>query len=394
MSLRIAYITDERFPFVGTDCQQMIKTADALGEVGCAVDFIPPRMAIHLFTGRAQRKQSITEYFNVDGNFEFRDILTWPASNLRIEKFFHGLAAPLKASFGNYDVIYTRNLLPLRLASVLGLPVIFETYRALPISDPSAWNTVKRSMGKKNFLGIVTHSEYSKGVMIEAGADESCISAIPNGFDPRDFEKAPDRSSARERLSIPDDSPVAVYTGHIRADKGIDSLVNLAADCPNYKFLIVGGSPSDTDNLQKLLDLQKVENTTLVGQVPISEVPLYLAAADVLILPPTAGPLMSAGNTVLPMKTFTYLAGGRPILAPDLPDTKGILIHDSNCLRVEPDNREAAAATLERLGLNRDLAIRLGKQALIDARRYTWNGRAKNLMDFMNLRLTHVTTKE
>ncbi len=120
---KIAYISDERFPSPHTDVQQVVKTIDALGGLGATVHLIQPRLAKHLFVSKEQRKARICDYFNVEGRFELHDILLWPASNLRVEKFFHGLAAPLKAALGDYDVVYTRNLLPLVATSQLGLPV-------------------------------------------------------------------------------------------------------------------------------------------------------------------------------------------------------------------------------------------------------------------------------
>jgi glycosyltransferase involved in cell wall biosynthesis len=392
MTLRIGYITDERFPSVHTDCQQMVKTADALGGQGCAVDFIQPRLARHLLRTRAGRKADICRAFNVAGRFEVRDILLWPASDLRVEKLVHGLAAPLAAGLRRYDVVYTRNLLPLRLGAILGLPVLFETYRALPRSNPRAWREVEKAARARRFLGICTHSEYSRGVMIEAGADAGSVAAIPNGYDPRDFEGVPGRDGARRELGLAGDRPLAVYTGHIRPDKGIGSLVDLAEDRPEVSFVIAGGSPSDVARVEGLLRARSLSNVRLVGQVPVARVPFYLRAADVLLLPPTAGAL-AAGRTVLPMKTFTYLAAGRPVLAPDLPDTTGILTHEGNSLRVPPDDRAAAAGALLRLTRDEGLSQRLGAQAALDAELYTWDGRAKRLVAFMERRMAAAERK-
>ncbi|MDD5306837.1 MAG: glycosyltransferase family 4 protein [Deltaproteobacteria bacterium] len=387
MSLRIGYITDERFPSVHTDCQQMVKTADALGGQGCAVDFIQPRLARHLLMTRKKRKTDICRAFNVEGRFEVSDILLWPASDLRIEKLVHGLAAPLAALLRGYDVVYTRNLLPLRLGAALGLPVLFETYRALPRSDPRAWRTVEKAARAPGFLGICTHSGYSRGIMIEAGADPESVAAIPNGYDPRDFEGVPDKDGARRELKLSGDRPMAVYTGHIRPDKGIASVVDLAEDLPDVSFVIAGGSPSDVARVESDVRTRGLLNVRLVGQVPVVRVPFYLRAADVLLLPPTSGAL-AAGRTVLPMKTFTYLAAGRPVLAPDLPDTAGILTHEGNSLRVPPDDRKAAALALSRLVLDKGLRERLGTRGALDAELYTWNGRAKRLVEFMERRRT------
>ncbi|MBN2340693.1 MAG: glycosyltransferase [Deltaproteobacteria bacterium] len=385
MNLKIAYISDERFPSVHTDTQQVMKTIDALGRQGAIVDFIQPRMARHVTLPAAARKRQICEYYNVEGNFNIKDILLWPASDLRIEKFTHGIAAPLKARLGKYDVVYTRNILPLLIAAGLRAPVLFETYRALPNTDPWAWKMVKRAIPSKRFVGISTHSEYSRQVMIDAGVAPDMIQAIPNGFDPRDFAALPDKQRTREKLQFTPDQKIICYTGHIREDKGVHSLLDLAEECPDIITLIVGGNDTEVSALDTVVKQRSLKNVRLVPQVPIKSVPEYLAVADVLVLPPSSIPLQRA--TVLPMKTFTYLASGRPILAPNLPDTKGVLENGRNCVTVEPDVPSKAAAALKQLIAQPDYAMQLANQAREDAKKFTWDGRARNLISFLERRL-------
>jgi len=387
MALRIAYLTDERYPSVHTDTQQVIKTAENLGKQGCAVDLILPTMARHLLVGRAEVTRRICDYYSVEGHFTLRPLLIWPASDLRVEKLFHGIAAPLAAALRRYDVVYTRNILPLRVAAALEAPVLFETYRALPRSNPRAWREVRRAMVGSRFLGISTHSAYSRRIMVDDGVDPGIIAAIPNGYDPGDFAEGDDPAALRGARSLPLDRPICVYTGHIRPDKGMGSLLDLAEDHPRALMLLVGGDREDVRRLRAQIDARGLENVRLEGRVSIAEVARYLSLADVLLLPPTAGPLMSHGNTVLPMKTFTYLAAGRPVLAPDLPDTEDILVHGRNCLRVEPDDRRAASEALGRLLGDDRLRRELGENARQDARRYTWSERARRLILFLNERL-------
>ena len=386
MTLRIAHITDERYPSIHTDCQQVIKTADALGKEGCHVDLIMPRMLKHLTLTRSETKKRIAAHFNVSGQFHIRDILTVPGSDLRVEKLPHGLIAPLLASLGNYDVVHTRNLIPLSLGALLGLPLLFETYRALPRTEPRAWRLVQQAMRSYNFVGIITHSAYAKKSMVDSGTSEDLIEAIPNGYDPEDFRDTLTKTEARKKLNLPEGN-LAVYTGHIRPDKGTPTLINLAEDCPQCHFLLVGGFANDVSNLKKILASRSIDNVSLVEQVPIASVPTYLAAADVLLLPTSGAPLAKPGrSTVLPMKIFTYLASGRPILGPDLPDTEGILIHEHNGLRVPPDERSIAARELRRLLEDIPLRDRLGAAGAQDSAKYTWQSRAKRIIEFIKER--------
>ncbi len=385
--LRIAYVTDERYPSPHTDCQQVIKTVDALGSLGCEVHLIQPRMAVHLFKSREQIKAAICDAFNVEGHFEVRDIRHIPASNLRIEKVPHALLGPLKARFGHYDVVHTRNLPALMVGAVMGLPMMYENYKAMPLTTPTAWKQARRALNRPNVLGLVTHSYYAAKIMAAKVDDPESIIGIPNGYDPKDFAAYPDKAEAQREIGLPDRPAVAAYTGHIRPDKGISTLLNLAEDSPDVHFLIVGGTETEVTTLAQDVTKRGLSNVMLKSRVDVAKVPTYLAAADVLLLPTAAAPLMGSGrSTVLPMKVFSYLAAGRPILAPDLPDTEGVLTDDVNCIKVPTDNRTAARDALSRLVNDRDLASRLAHAAAQDALRFTWKGRAEKLVEFIQKR--------
>lgn len=392
MPLKIAYITDERYPSPHTDCQQVVKTMDALGALGCEVHLIEPRMAVHYFKSRAQVKKEICDTFNVEGRFEVHDIRHVPGSDLRIEKVTHGILGPLKALRGQYDVVHTRNLNALVFGAVLHLPMLYENYKAMPVSTPKSWRIARAAINRPGVLGLVTHSYYAAQTMTDKVNDPDAVIGIPNGFDPKDFEHVPEKGVAKQQIGMAEiQQPLAVYAGHIRPDKGISTLVDLAEDSPLVHFLIVGGTEAEVGVLQKEISKRRLVNMTLKSRVEVAEVPRYLAAADVLLLPTAKAPLLKGGkSTVLPMKVFSYLAAARPILAPNLPDTEGVLTHNVNCLKVPPDDRKAAAEALHRLCSDRSLATRLQEKAAADASGFTWNGRAEKLIAFMNKRISKV----
>ena len=77
------------------------------------------------------------------------------------------------------------------------------------------------------------------------------------------------------------------------------------------------------------------------------DLPHFLKAADVLIVPPSSAPL-ERGNCILPFKLFSDLAARRPILAPVAPDTAGPPVHGENAGSARPDNPDIAAEGLRR----------------------------------------------
>ena len=121
----------------------------------------------------------------------------------------------------------------------------------------------------------------------------------------------------------------------------------------------------------------------LKPRVPLAEVPAYLYAADCLVIPPTNEPLARFGRTVLPMKIFMYLAAGRPILAPRLPDIEEVLADGRTARLVPPGDGTEAAAVLASLLADRGLQEHLSAHALAAAGRYTWAARAATLVKFL-----------
>jgi glycosyltransferase involved in cell wall biosynthesis len=83
------------------------------------------------------------------------------------------------------------------------------------------------------------------------------------------------------------------------------------------------------------------------------------------------------------MKTFSYLAAGRPIVAPDLPDLREVLRDGENALLVPPDNVDAAVAAIRLAVFNRPIGEQLGSVARRDAAQYTWQARAERLSRFL-----------
>ncbi len=82
-----------------------------------------------------------------------------------------------------------------------------------------------------------------------------------------------------------------------------------------------------------------------------------------------------------PLKLFDYMAAGRPIIASDLPVFRTILEHGRNAWLVEPDSGEALATGIQQVLHDPELAARLTEQAAQDIRQYTWEKRARTILE-------------
>jgi glycosyltransferase involved in cell wall biosynthesis len=159
--------------------------------------------------------------------------------------------------------------------------------------------------------------------------------------------------------------------------------LDVACRLPPVSFLLVGGLPEHIARLKSYADRLGAMNVTFEGHRPVGEVPRYLYAADVLIIPPTKKPLEKFGRTVLPMKLFTYLAAGRPILAPALPDSSELLEHDQNACLVTPDDPDATADTIRGLLADSKRCRSLSAGAARTAKQLTWDARARKIKNWL-----------
>jgi starch synthase len=283
------------------------------------------------------------------------------------------------------DLVLTRDPFALTLALAAGLRCVFETYRVDINEDArfGPWRAL--NYHRKNLLGIVAHSDLCRRSFIEAGIPEEQVMTNYNGYAAAHFTPALTREAARTRLGLETTDRIATYTGRVDASKGTDFLVQIAQQLPDVVFLMVGANPGSEQerSVLRLIEKAGAKNVRLRPRVPPPEVAAYLFASDCLVIPPTAAPLRRHGHTVLPMKTFSYLAAGRPIVAPDLPDLREVLHHDENALLVQPDNVETAAAAIGLAVSNRSIGEKLGYAARQNAAYFTWQARAERLSAFL-----------
>ena len=166
------------------------------------------------------------------------------------------------------------------------------------------------------------------------------------------------------------EGPVLLYTGTLENYQGLDILLksvkSVCHEFPAAHFVIVGGKKEQVEELRILAEVLDVsDHVRLVGQRPLEEMPDYMAMADVLLSPRSKG-------THTPLKLYTYLRSGIPILATDILSHTQILTSDI-ALLVQP-TPDALAEGAIRLLSDRNYAHTLGTTAQnVAEQHYSWN---------------------
>jgi glycosyltransferase involved in cell wall biosynthesis len=302
-----------------------------------------------------------------------------------------------------YDILYTRE----QLVGLFFKDFVLEIH-----SLPSNIKTFHKKIWQKAKALIVLTS-FIKKRLVEAGISENKILIVPDGVDLEKFVIDVSKQEAQERLNLPKDKKIILYSGsfYLYDWKGIAILLEAVKYFEkDWVLILVGGNKNEIEEIRKKYNLDKV---LLIERRPHSEIPYYLKAADVLVIPNKKGDQFSEEYTS-PLKLFEYMASGVPIVASDLPSIRDILYENkrmttdskpqitteraswittdknqpksvtkNNAVLVEPNNPEALAGGIKRVLQNNDLADRISKQALQDVQNYTWQKRVENILKFI-----------
>lgn len=378
-AMNIAYVFDRPLPARETDSEQAVRTLSALARRGAHLTLVLPSTA-----NASPRARDIAEHYGVDDNFSVLGIPNPFQRWASARKGWHARRALQHPRVRAADVIYTRNF-PTLFALASGRRAFaYETYRPWPRQFPILKPAFRNAMRSPYFLGAILHSHFACKSYGELGVEAQRMLVAHNGHDPSAFTDSTSRETLRQQLGLPVEGPLVVYAGHVNATKGLHGVVGMARAHPRVQFALVG---SDGYGWIESLASQRA-NLHVVRWQPFAQVARYLRAADVLLQPPSSVPLRLVGNTVLPMKLFSYLAAGRPIVAPDLPDVRELLRHDENAWLVRANDWLAAGRAIVRLVGDAALAERLSAAALETSRELTWDARAKRVLDFLENRLS------
>jgi glycosyltransferase involved in cell wall biosynthesis len=283
----------------------------------------------------------------------------------------------------NADLIYTWSL----QAAVFGLlrkkPVVMEFHDfPMGLLGPILFQLLLRISGKKVILTTTRALANGLEEKFNIKIPEQILQIAPNGTDLELYKNLPSPEEARHQLRIKEKFTI-VYSGHFYSGRGMNMLIGLAQSLPQYQFLWVGGRNEDIEPWKQRLIEQGVRNVVVTGFINNAKLPLYQAAADVLVMPYQRAISGSSGGNIVrvinPMKMFDYLATGRPIIASDIPVFHEVL-NENNAMFCPPEEVEDWVNTIIALEKDKPLRERLARQAQAYAPRYTWTSRARQTL--------------
>jgi glycosyltransferase involved in cell wall biosynthesis len=274
---------------------------------------------------------------------------------------------------GQFDVVHAVEEAAVVAALIryrYGIPFVYDMDSSMPLQMVAAYPFLRLLVGPLRRL----EQRLVRSAKIVLSASEP-VSQVARRYRRDGVVTLPDISliDGRGAAAIPEPAlcelcaahgPLILYVGNLAKNRGITLLLESFAitrsRAPEAHLVIIGGTPTQIKGHRTQAQrLGLVASVSFLGPRPVHDLGGYLAQADILV-----SPQIETVNT--PMKIYSYLASGKPILATDLPAHSAV-IDGSSAVLTEPTPKAFAAGLLTLLS-DPVLCRRLGERGLRIAR--------------------------
>ena len=217
--------------------------------------------------------------------------------------------------------------------------------------------------------GVICVSSKNKEESISLGltTGDKCF-VKPNAVNNKLFKPA-DRALCRQKLGFPEDAFIVCFVGSFKESKGpnrLSAAINKLVEKPVYSIFIGrGGIEPDCDNI-----LYK-------GPLRHEQIPEYLCASDVFVLPTLKEGCCNA--------IVEAMSCGLPIISSNLSFNWDVL-DETNSIMIDPNDVNAIADAIRTMHADRDRLREMGMASLRKAADLTIPERAAAILGFIRER--------
>ena len=372
--MKLLYIANIRLPTEKAHGVQIMEMASAFTAAGAEVELVVPRRKNHI-------GDDPFDFYRVEKTFTITRLFTWDLVafgriGFTIESLTFSFAALVHALRSDDDVVvYSRDEFILFLLSFFSKRYVYEPHIG-------KWHFIVRSA----MTGALLATPITIGLedfFIKKGVPAGRMIVSPDGVNLERFTHQEGRELSRERLGLPKTKYLVLYSGHLYARKGPQLLAEAAQYFDqNTVAVFVGGTNEDIALFKRAYGNK--ENILIVGHKPHEDIPYFLSAADVLILP-NSGKSDDARLYTSPMKLFEYMTSGVPIVASDVPSLREILTPES-AIFFAPDDAHDLADKVKFVISEPKQSALLAKHARNVVEGYSWKKRAAAILKEINER--------
>src|SRR3989338_3217996 len=272
------------------------------------------------------------------------------------------------------SVIMTRDIFFATAYRLLGFRVVYDMHKRFltRIGD-----VLFRLIAKKLLITTVSESLQNYIASTYAIPKEKICLARNGVFLERFYAiyRVDARRQLTGRVPLLKDKKIILYSGTMSEGKGLDDITAMAERKKDVFFVIVGALHISTAGVVP-------SNVICLGHQEHQDVPLFLKAADVLLLPYSRS--LGIWQTHSALKMFEYMASGTPIVASRLGAICEML-NESNAFLFEPESLESFEETLSYALEHTEEASQKAIQAYDDIHEFTWEKRVRRVLEYIKV---------
>jgi len=378
--VKIIYITNNRMPSEKAHSFQVIKMCESFFNAGIKIELWVPKRFNAI-------KEDPFIYYNIRPVFKIikipvidpipLEIIFGHVANL-IESLTFALSGYWRLRKNKECSVYSRDQFILWFLSFSKNRFIYEIH-SFP-GKPFFYDRIWKKADK-----IIAITAALKQKIVERGIDGGKILVAPDAVDLAAFDAVKtDKEELKMELGLPKEFLVG-YVGRFKTlgmEKGIKNMIEVLPMLgSDIKMVFVGGEEQEIKEYKMLAGrLNVLPQCVFIGYQSYSKIIKYTKAMDAVVIPfPNK---LHYAYYASPLKLFEYMASGRPIISSDLPALREVL-NDKNALFFKPEDAAGLARAIKMIKSSQMLGYHLSRQALADVKEYTWDNRAKNILNFI-----------
>ncbi len=288
-----------------------------------------------------------------------------PPPGFSFTKFFYDLSmfdetVRVARKFDLIHGVEEANFTALFVKKLFGIPYVYDMDSILSSQLEGLMAKAAKILEKKALKQAIAVIAVSPSLAQYAEKFNRNVFLLP---DTPYFHEFPEEEGLKEKLGW-EGKFVFLYAGNFSSYQGIEFLIRAfkIAKKGNFLLALVGGK-------------MKIDEPSIKVYPPVQpeEVNVYLKAADVLLSPRLVGV-----NT--PMKIYSYLAAGKPIIASKIESHTQVL--NSEVAVLLPLDERAWAESMEKLSVDSELRLKLGNAARqLFLEEYSWENFQKRVRE-------------
>jgi glycosyltransferase involved in cell wall biosynthesis len=242
----------------------------------------------------------------------------------------------------------------------------YDVYN-LPFKDNSWRSNIEYVLNSADVIITVSNSNYDHIKKLDV---HTPVKIIPNGYK-EDLFYPRDLSECRKILNLPIDQKIILSVGNLEEVKGhrylIEAISHIVKERKDVICCILGGGRLEAQLKKCIFSAKLQDHIRLIGSKPHHEIPLWMNACDVFVLPS-----LNEGN---PTVMFECLGCGKPFIGTKVGGIPEIIISNDYGLLVEPGNTKDLIEKIE-ISLNKKWDE---KKIASYAEKYRWKEIAKQI---------------